>query len=85
MFGPDQCGSTKRIHVILAYKGKNVLMQSGLEIEIDEEQMLDGSFRYEPERTTKGKAEHGRRIGGEKLALCNVDEAQQQLLLAQLG
>ena len=25
MFGPDQCGSTKRIHVILAYKGKNVL------------------------------------------------------------
>lgn len=25
MFGPDQCGSTKRIHVILNYKGKNVL------------------------------------------------------------
>jgi len=30
MFGPDQCGSTKRIHVILNYKGKNVLRTQDL-------------------------------------------------------
>jgi len=30
MFGPDQCGGTKRIHVILNYKGKNHLKTSDI-------------------------------------------------------
>jgi len=27
MFGPDQCGSTKRVHAIITYKGKNHLIK----------------------------------------------------------
>jgi len=30
MFGPDQCGSTNRIHVILNYKGKNHLKKDDI-------------------------------------------------------
>merc|ERR1711957_340000 len=30
MFGPDQCGLTKRTHLIFSYKGKNVLKKSDL-------------------------------------------------------
>jgi len=30
MFGPDQCGNTKRTHLIFSYKGKNVLKKSDL-------------------------------------------------------
>jgi len=30
MFGPDQCGGTKRIHVILNYKGKNHLKKEDI-------------------------------------------------------
>jgi len=36
MFGPDICGSTKRIHVILTYKGKNHLINKNLPCESDE-------------------------------------------------
>jgi calreticulin len=27
MFGPDVCGSTKRVHVIFTYKGENLLIK----------------------------------------------------------
>jgi len=30
MFGPDQCGYTKRTHLIFSYKGKNVLKKADL-------------------------------------------------------
>ena len=30
MFGPDQCGGTNRIHVILNYKGKNHLKKQDI-------------------------------------------------------
>jgi calreticulin len=36
MFGPDICGSTKRIHVILTYKGKNHLINKNIPCESDE-------------------------------------------------
>jgi len=36
MFGPDICGSTKRIHVIFNYKGKNHLINKQIPCETDE-------------------------------------------------
>jgi len=37
MFGPDICGSsTKKVHVILNYKGKNVLINKNIACETDE-------------------------------------------------
>jgi len=36
MFGPDICGSTKRTHLILNYKGKNHLRRVDLKTESDE-------------------------------------------------
>jgi len=35
MFGPDICGSTKRTHFILTYKGKNHLIKSDIPAESD--------------------------------------------------
>jgi len=37
MFGPDQCGSTKRTHLIFTYKGKNILKKTDLEYKQDGE------------------------------------------------
>jgi len=36
MFGPDICGTTKRVHVILTYKGKNHLIKNDIPCENDE-------------------------------------------------
>jgi calreticulin len=37
MFGPDQCGfSTKKVHVILTYKGKNYLIKKEIACETDQ-------------------------------------------------
>jgi len=36
MFGPDICGTTKRIHAILTYKGKNHLIKNDIPCENDE-------------------------------------------------
>lgn len=37
MFGPDICGySTKRVHAIITYKGKNLLIKKTVECETDE-------------------------------------------------
>merc|ERR1711879_524461 len=36
MFGPDICGSTKRVHVIFNYKGKNYLLNKEVPCESDE-------------------------------------------------
>jgi len=36
MFGPDICGSTKRVHVIFNYKGKNLLIKKTIPAETDE-------------------------------------------------
>ena len=37
MFGPDICGySTKKVHVILTYKGKNHLIKKDIKAETDE-------------------------------------------------
>jgi calreticulin len=35
MFGPDICGGTKRVHVILTYKGKNYLINKQISPETD--------------------------------------------------
>ena len=36
MFGPDICGySTRKIHVIITYKGKNYLIKKDLKAETD--------------------------------------------------
>merc|ERR1711941_33700 len=35
MFGPDICGSTKRVHVILSYKGENHLINHNIPCETD--------------------------------------------------
>lgn len=35
MFGPDICGSTKRVHVILSYKGENYLINHNIPCETD--------------------------------------------------
>lgn len=32
MFGPDQCGSTKRVHVIFNYDGKNHLLDKEISL-----------------------------------------------------
>lgn len=36
MFGPDICGFTKKVHVILTYKGKNFLIKKEIPAETDE-------------------------------------------------
>jgi len=36
MFGPDICGSTRRVHVILNYKGENFLINHNIPAETDE-------------------------------------------------
>jgi calreticulin len=36
MFGPDICGSTKKVHVIFNYKGKNHLIKKNIPCESDE-------------------------------------------------
>jgi calreticulin len=36
MFGPDICGATKKVHVILNYKGKNVLTNKNIPAKTDE-------------------------------------------------
>eukprot|EP00123_Amoebidium_parasiticum_P006624 comp17537_c0_seq1/m.17096 comp17537_c0_seq1/g.17096 ORF comp17537_c0_seq1/g.17096 comp17537_c0_seq1/m.17096 type:complete len:376 (-) comp17537_c0_seq1:417-1544(-) len=36
MFGPDICGSTKRVHVIFTYKGKNLLKKVDIPAKHDE-------------------------------------------------
>jgi len=36
MFGPDICGSDKKVHVILTYKGKNYLIEKPIKPESDE-------------------------------------------------
>ena len=36
MFGPDICGGNRRVHVILEYKGENVLIEKTIAPEIDE-------------------------------------------------
>jgi calreticulin len=36
MFGPDQCGSTKRVHVIFTYNGKNHLISKEPKPKIDQ-------------------------------------------------
>jgi len=36
MFGPDICGTTKRVHAILTYKGKNHLIKNDIPCENDE-------------------------------------------------
>jgi len=36
MFGPDICGATKKVHVILNYKGKNVLINKNIPAETDQ-------------------------------------------------
>jgi calreticulin len=36
MFGPDQCGGTKRVHFILTYKGKNHLIEDDVNYSPDE-------------------------------------------------
>merc|ERR1712086_1204866 len=37
MFGPDQCGGTKRVHAILTYKGENILKTSDVSLSIYDE------------------------------------------------
>jgi len=36
MFGPDICGSTKKVHVILTYKNTNYLIEKQIKAESDE-------------------------------------------------
>jgi len=36
MFGPDQCGHTKRIHAILSHAGKNHLVQPDIDLSLDQ-------------------------------------------------
>ena len=36
MFGPDICGSTKKVHVIFNYKGKNLLIKKTIPAETDQ-------------------------------------------------
>lgn len=36
MFGPDMCGSTKRVHVIFTYKGTNLLIKKTITPESDQ-------------------------------------------------
>jgi len=36
MFGPDVCGTTKRVHVIFTYKGKNLLTKKSINCETDQ-------------------------------------------------
>jgi len=36
MFGPDQCGGTRRIHAILSHAGKNYLVQPDIDLNLDQ-------------------------------------------------
>jgi len=40
MFGPDICGSTRKVHVIFTYKGKNYLIKRAIPAESDENSHL---------------------------------------------
>ena len=40
MFGPDICGSTRRVHVIFNYKGENHLIKHNINAETDEDRHL---------------------------------------------
>jgi len=62
MFGPDICGSTKRIHVIFTYKGKNHLINKNLNCESDELSHIytlivnpDNSYEVLVDNVEKGK------------------------------
>uniref|UniRef100_A0A0K0DDP7 Calreticulin n=1 Tax=Angiostrongylus cantonensis TaxID=6313 RepID=A0A0K0DDP7_ANGCA len=46
MFGPDICGSTKKVHVIFSYKGKNHLIKKDIrcKVQIDGEKVESGEL-----------------------------------------
>jgi calreticulin len=52
MFGPDICGSTKRVHVIFNYKGKNHLISKEVRAESDTHTHLY-TLIVEPDQTFK--------------------------------
>jgi len=51
MFGPDQCGGTKRVHAIITYKGENVLKTSDVSLTIYDELTHIYSFVIKADQT----------------------------------
>jgi len=51
MFGPDQCGGTKRVHAIFTYKEKNVLKTSDVYLSIYDELTHVYSFVIKADQT----------------------------------
>src|SRR5689334_12532524 len=74
MFGPDICGtSTRKIHVILTYKGKNHLIKKEISAETDQMThvytlILKPDQTYEV-RVDGNKKESGNLLDGEPLTL----------------
>jgi calreticulin len=51
MFGPDQCGGTKRVHAIITYKGENKLKTSDVSLTIYDELTHVYSFVIKKDQT----------------------------------
>merc|ERR1719253_2034260 len=51
MFGPDQCGGTKRVHAIITYKGENKLKTSNVSLTIYDELTHVYSFVIKKDQT----------------------------------
>jgi calreticulin len=51
MFGPDQCGGTKRVHAIITYNDKNVLKTSDVSLSIYDELTHVYSFVIKADQT----------------------------------
>ena len=72
MFGPDICGySTKKVHVILTYKGKNYLIKKDIKAETDQLTHVY-TLEIKPDNTYKVLQHHGSRSGRIHACLAHV-------------
>jgi calreticulin len=63
MFGPDICGSTKRVHLIFNYKGKNHLLNKQVPCESDEVSHLY-TLVVKPDNTYEIKIDNKQKAAG---------------------
>lgn len=55
MFGPDQCGSTKRVHAIMSYNGENLLRKDDVSLNIYDKLTHLFTFVIKADRTYEVK------------------------------
>jgi len=58
MFGPDQCGSTKRVHAILSYNGENLLRKEDVRLNVYDKLTHLYTFIVKADRTYEVKVDN---------------------------